>query len=80
MSDIKNAFDYHKELSELVALITSIDSSLAEVEAAFDCITDDPSGAVSIGLSVAQRDLRASRAKLKDRHDAIVRKLSASYF
>lgn len=80
MSDIKNAFDYYQELNSLHALTESIKSTLEEVDAAFRSITNDDSGTVSIALSLAQRDLKESLAKLSDRESHIVQKLSSSYF
>jgi hypothetical protein len=80
MSDIKNAFDYYQELNSLHALTESIKSTLEEVDAAFRSITNDDSGTVSIALSLAQRDLKESLAKLSDRESHIVKKLSSSYF
>ena len=78
--EIKNAFDYHNELSDLTALIKSIEYSTESIEEASDCITEDTNTSISIALSLAEADLKKAHVKLVDRRDHIIAKLSGSYF
>lgn len=80
MNNIKNAFDYHKELSELKALMDSIEYTLEYVDSAFSHVKEDEGGMINMSLSLAQADLNKSLASTKKRHDDIISKLSSSYF
>lgn len=80
MTHIRNAFDYHNELSELKAVINSIENTLEYLDSAFTHIDEADTGVIPMALSLAQADLKKSHKKLKDRHDDIINKLSSSYF
>jgi hypothetical protein len=80
MTNIKNAFDYHNELSEVKALIKSIDYTLGYIESALNRVEDDDDSMVSMALSLAQADLRKCLARNNARHEELVNKLSGSYF
>ena len=79
MSNIKNAFDYHNELSQLKALVDSIGNTLDYIDAAFTHV-EDPNSVLSMSLSLAQADLNKSLAFIQAHHDEIKNKLSSSYF
>ena len=77
---IKNALEYHNELSELTKLVKSIEYSMEYIESAFTHIKDDTNNMAAMALSLAQADLQKSHAVLKERLSEIENKLAASYF
>lgn len=78
--NVKNAFDYHNELTELATLVSSMKYSLEYIEGAFNHLTDDDNPMIAMALSLAKADMEKALVKLEDRHAHIVKKLSSSWF
>lgn len=79
MTNIKNAFDYHKELSELQKLVDSIKYTLEYVDGAMTHV-EDPASILAMSLSLAQADLNKSLEFINARFKDVKQKLESSYF